>query len=98
MSKVKQQWDEFCNIPFPEELVAKEFQGVCVTSIDTFAAGCIHTYIDRGYLDPERRGILEECLDDLDKVMPDLAGPGKAYFMKLYLLGKTVVEEINNAC
>ena len=96
-SNIEYLWDEFCEKPFPQNLAGKEFHGICVTTIDSFAAGCVSVFVDRGNLDPERRRVLENCLEDLDKVMPELQGPGEEYFQKLHELCSSVIEELNNA-
>lgn len=98
MSEIERLWDEFCSQSFPEVIAGREIRGICITSVDSFVAGCISTFIQNGGLDPEKIRILENCLEDLEKVMDELNGSNRKYFLKLQALGNTVVKEINGAC
>jgi hypothetical protein len=55
VDEIRLMWDEWKQIPFPSEYGGKDVAGICVTSVDTFAAGCIDTFVSRnGRLDKRR--------------------------------------------
>ena len=77
-------WDEWKAIPFPTGYAGKEVAGICVTTLDSFAAGCIDTFISRkGRLDKKRLSALEECKKDLEIVVKNTDGVGQTYFSEL---------------
>ena len=77
-------WREHCDTPFPPGLAGQEVGGICVTSLDSFASGCIQTFLARrGSLDDERAEILRNCKQNLAVVIPHLKGEGQAYFARL---------------
>jgi hypothetical protein len=86
MSNLKQTrtlWNEFKKMPFPDGYAGKDVNGICVTSLDTFAAGCISAYTSNGNLDRNRIQVLKSCLDDLDLILPELSEHPKKYFLSL---------------
>src|SRR5262249_46058024 len=67
VAEIQSMWDAWRARPFPSEYAGKDVAGICVTSIDSFAAGCIDTFISRkGNLDEERISVLQTCKDDLE--------------------------------
>ncbi|MFM8551507.1 MAG: hypothetical protein ACKOCD_04215 [Nitrospiraceae bacterium] len=61
-------------------------QGELMT-LDTVISGCVTYYLDAAEgLDPQRIVILEDCLADLNRLMPDLAGEAAAYFERTQTL------------
>jgi hypothetical protein len=87
-------WRAFQLRGFPAGVAGTEIDGVCVTTVDTFAAGCLETYFDRGRLDQQRIGVLEECVGDLHRVLPHLTGEPSEYFGKLAALCRGVLGAI----
>ena len=51
MEDIEKSWNEFRDKPFPVAYAGVEVEGICLTSLDTFAAGRIDTFVDRGHLD-----------------------------------------------
>jgi hypothetical protein len=88
-------WKENCSEPVPSRLVGKRIQGVEVTSLDTYVAGCIQTFIDRkGKLDLWRTAILGRCYRDVSVVAFALKGREKAYYKRLMILTGLVLQMI----
>jgi hypothetical protein len=76
-------WNAWRACDFPAGLAGLEIDGVDVTSIDTFAAGCLDTYFDLGRLDERRTSVLEDCAQDLERILPRLTGEASVYFSQL---------------
>jgi hypothetical protein len=93
VDEIRLQWNEWKRIPFPSEYGGKDVAGICVTSLDTFAAGCIDTFVSRnGRLDNQRISVLEKCKNDLEVVVNSLDGNAHTYFNDLLLLSKRVLQ------
>ncbi|MCP4678716.1 MAG: hypothetical protein GY854_25045 [Deltaproteobacteria bacterium] len=90
IDQISQEWKAFEKIPFPEKLAGCDVNDVCVTSLDSFAAGIISGF--DGGLSHERRQILSSCLEDLDKILPDLEREAKIYFQLLKDIGVAVMK------
>lgn len=96
MDEIKKLWNEFQKLPFPSGLAGEEIEGEDVVSLDTFAAGCISTFIgNKGLLDSERLKILRKCIVDIEKILPHIKGEGKEYFKMLHQLSARVVAWLN---
>jgi len=81
---VAQQWQIWLERPFPSNYGGEEVAGVDLALLDTYAAGCISTFVgNRGWLDHQRHGILQQSLTDLDVVVPQLKGEVYDYFTEL---------------
>ena len=92
---INTQWGEFCNRPFPDDLAGVEIDGICITSLDSAAAGCISTYVDNGgCLDSERIRVLQTCSNELERINP-LIRDDSRYFNKLAELIHGVLAEIH---
>jgi hypothetical protein len=92
-NEIRKMWNEWKAMPFPSEYGGKDVAGICVTSLDTFAAGCIDTFVSRnGRLDKRRISVLENCKDDLEVVVNSLDGNARVYFNYLLLLSKGVLQ------
>ncbi len=83
LKRIRNLWNKYNKMPFPENYIGKDVNDICVTSLDTFAAGCISAYTSDGNLDKKRIEILKKCLTDLDKVIPELSGYSRSYFTYL---------------
>src|SRR3954469_12961723 len=93
VNEVRTMWNEWKVIPFPSEYGGKDVAGICVTSLDTFAAGCIDTFVSRnGRLDKRRISVLDKCKNDLEVVVNSLDGDARAYFNDLLFLSKRVLQ------
>ncbi len=83
-------WKEFEALPFPENLAGKDVNNICVTSLDSAAAGILSGF--DGLLSQSRREILASCLEELDKILPELDEDEKAYFQLLKNIGVEVMK------
>ncbi len=87
-------WSAFVSLPFPDGCAGLETEGVCLVSLDTFAAGCVDTFVaNRGCLDPNRIAVLEQSAADLSRVLPKLEGDARAYFNRLNDMVVAVLHE-----
>lgn len=66
-------------------------EGALMT-LDTVVGGCITYFVEEHHLDPPRVAILEDCLSDLETVLPELAEESLGYFERLKQLGTLVLE------
>lgn len=57
-------------------------EDIDMVRLDVDTAGCTYTWINNGgALDPERRRILQTCVEDLDRVIPQISDPsGRRYY------------------
>ena len=93
MNEIKRLWVEFATRPFPPELTgSEEIDGINLVSLDTFAAGCIDTFLERKVcLDAQRTLALEQCVRELAIIERKLTGDAKAYFVELRILSEKVL-------
>jgi hypothetical protein len=98
LKRIRKLWDEYQKQPFPEGYAGKDVNDICVTSLDSFAAGCISAYVGNGKLDKKRINILKSCLDELDSILPELNEYPKEYFLNLKEICVGIVKslKINN--
>ena len=93
MNEIEDMWQQFQTMPFPDGYAGEEIAGICLVSLDTFAAGCISTFVGcRGQLDAERTAILRQCMQELTTVLPELEGEAKSYFEYLAGLCQRVLQ------
>ena len=84
VSEIEIIWNEWKAIPFPSDYAGEDVEDICLVSLDTYAAGCIDTFVSRkGSLDTERISILKKCEKDLKIVVAKLEGDAKFYFERL---------------
>ncbi|MFE0421581.1 hypothetical protein [Streptomyces sp. NPDC058953] len=81
-------WDEQRRAPFPAGLRGVAFGDTDLVLLDADIAGCVLTWLNNdGVLDLWRIGILRGCVEDLDRVIPELTpltGPaGVRYYERL---------------
>lgn len=87
-------WNEHSAAGFPEDVAGEEIDGVDLVLTDTFAAGCIDTFLgNKGTLAVDRVKILRKCVSDLEKVCPSLNGEASVYFVRLSQIGRMVLNE-----
>lgn len=96
MNEINKLWEDFKSKPFPKGIAGEEIDGIEPAEIDTYAAGCISTYIEGGIIDKERIEILKNCLSSIQTILPKLNDEGKSYFSMLNKLGGVVLKEVDN--
>ena len=94
-AEIESAWNTHYFRRFPRECAGTEVDGVCLTSSDTFLAGCISCFVETGTLDPERTGVVARVCADLERVIPSLGGEAHEYFSELLLLGKALEVRAN---
>ncbi len=83
-NEIRIRWEGWMNRPFPDGASDIESGEIDLMSIDTFAAGCIDTFVtSRGRLDEERIKILRGCAKALEAVLHELSGEINIYFAEL---------------
>ncbi|MEV6022773.1 hypothetical protein [Streptomyces sp. NPDC052036] len=67
--------------------------------LDADTAGCVLTWLNNGgTLDPERSRILQSCIEDLDRVIPEITDPaGIQYYQRLRQLALLVTAGLSDA-
>ncbi len=61
--------------------------------LDEVIGGCVAFYLDAGgTLDPPRVAILEDCLADLNRLLPYLDEAAASYFSRLGVLAGLLIE------
>lgn len=98
LQKIESIWNEFRTTPFPESVGSSTLlDELDFEQIDTFAAGCICTFIhSAGRLDQPRYDCLKTCLKDLTLVIKDLDdGHLKTRAEQLQFLSKLVLEYLD---
>lgn len=89
-------WRDHCAARFPSGVAGDEIAGVCVASLDTFAAGCIQSFLaSAGSLDAERLAVLVSCSRDLATVVPEMNGEAKHCFARLEKLTTMVLDAVD---
>ena len=91
LGHISKMWKEFQSLPFPEKLVGKDINNICVTLLDSETAGIVSGF--DGKLSQNRKEILASCLEDLDKIIPELDGEEKDYFQFLKDICVEVMKE-----
>ena len=61
-------------------------------TVDTVVAGCVTYYVEERELDDQREAILKDCLNDLEKVLPQLEPDSQDYFERLQQLGALILK------
>ena len=61
-------------------------------TLDTVVSGCAAYYFEEHELDPQRVAILEDCLSDLESVLPELNEDPLDYFERVKQLGVLLLE------
>jgi len=101
MNTLIELWMEHSQSKFPSGYGGIDVNEVCVSSVDTYAAGCIHSYMrkDGNTLGFERVQILRKAKDDLEKVLfsPSLSDEANDYFSRLHEICHLIIAEVNIA-
>ncbi len=91
--EIEQMWQQLRLLRFPRGYGGKEVSGVCLVSVDTFAAGCIDTFMRcRGRLDADRIRSLQGCVEDIETAVPMLQGEAKVYYELLLNVSRKVLQ------
>lgn len=61
-------------------------------TLDTVVSGCVTYFFEEHDLDPQRVAILEDCLSDLEAVLPELSEEPLDYFQRVKQLGALLLE------
>ena len=61
-------------------------------TLDTVVSGCAAYFFEEHHLDPQRVTILEDCLSDLEAVLPELSQEPLDYFERVRQLGALLLE------
>ncbi|BCA55576.1 hypothetical protein W02_27160 [Nitrospira sp. KM1] len=78
-------WEAHKEETWPQ--LPSEHEGPLMT-LDTVIGGCVVYYLDSSDgLDEQRRGIIGDCLLDLESLEPDLDEESRPYFRRLRELG-----------
>jgi hypothetical protein len=82
--QIKNLWNDYKTLPFPEELHNEKYDNLELELSDTYVAGCISSYVGNyGKLENEKKNILKNFIADYTKIELELSGEGKEYFDKL---------------
>lgn len=81
-------------VPFPAAAKDLKIDGVDLVLIHSKIADCIREFLFRPLLDWERSTVLEDCVLELDRVVPSLVGDTALYFERLLEFGRAVRDEI----
>jgi len=97
LSAIVNLWREHCAVPFPEGVAGQEIAGICVASLDTFAAGCIQSFVDfGGNLDDDKVTVLDSCRRDLSIVVKEMNGEAKEHIGRLEKLARMVLVTVRD--
>src|SRR5687768_32389 len=91
--QIDRLWTEHYDLPFPEGL-ADEENGIDLLSLDSYIAGCVSTFIDRGDLDVGRTAVLGICYGEVVAVRASIDHEGNEYFGRLEKLAELVLRSV----
>ncbi|MBT2481826.1 hypothetical protein [Streptomyces sp. ISL-94] len=85
-------WQEHRHAPFPDSLRRAKFGGADMWLLDLYTAGCVLRWLDNGgTLDSKNSRILQSCIEDLDRAIPEINEPaGAQYCQRLHQLAVLV--------
>jgi len=92
MDKLKDKYEEFLELPFPEDLRGEEILGIELILLDSDSAGLINKFIgNKGHLTQSDFKILKNCFTDLKTIVKELKGNNRTYFgLLLNIVHQTV--------
>jgi hypothetical protein len=93
--EIHRQWLKFNGKLFPDGCAGKSIERVDLVSLDSFTAGCISVFLERGRLDDKRVRILRSCESDLEAVTRVLNGYAEVYYRRLRKLASAVLGYID---
>lgn len=84
-------WEEHRAEGWPQFSSPHEGQ---LMTLDTVISGCVVFYLDgEDSLDPQRVGIIKDCVGDLDELTADLEQDTQRYFLRLKQLGELLLAD-----
>lgn len=95
---LEEDWQTFRSTRFPNAYGGIDVAGICVTMLDSDAAGCVSSYLLSGSLDDERIRVLQGCERMLLRVIPELPAQPASYFESLLSLVTRVLANSHNSC
>ncbi|RCU50571.1 hypothetical protein DU002_09130 [Corallincola holothuriorum] len=96
---ITELWLDHSQSRFPKGYGGNDVNGVSVTSVDTYATGCIGSYIghERKSIDLERYQVLQKCKSELEEVLPYVDGEAFIYFGRLHEMCSAIITEASIA-
>lgn len=93
--QLSELWVSHSDVRFPQGYGGIDVNGVCVTSVDSAAAGCISSYMGKEshFFDIERTQILMKCKSEIELALPAIEGEAYEYFSRLHELCHLVLTE-----
>ena len=85
---IESLWQAHRAADWPKGLASHEGE---LMTLDTVIGGCVIYFLEENRLDPQRAGMLEGCLADLNGLMADLSDDAAAYFERLRVLGQLLL-------
>ncbi|MCY4612456.1 MAG: hypothetical protein OXB94_02390 [Nitrospira sp.] len=82
-------WEVHQAAEWPAEVGSREGE---LMTLDTVVCGCVAYFFEEHELDPQRVTILEDCLSDLEAVLPELSEDPLDYFRRVKQLGALLLE------
>ena len=82
-------WEIHQAAEWPVEVGSREGE---LMTLDTVVSGCVTYFFEEHHLDPQRVAILEDCLSDLEAVLPELSDEPLDYFERVKQLGALLLE------
>lgn len=82
-------WEIHQAAEWPVEVGSREGE---LMTLDTVVSGCVTYFFEEHHLDPQRVTILEDCLSDLEAVLPELSDEPLDYFERVKQLGSLLLE------
>lgn len=98
MQTVARLWQEHRQASFPDSLRSAKFAGMYVWPLDLYTAGCVLHWLDNGCtLDLGNCRIVQSCIEDLARVLPEIVEPAAAqYCQRLHELAVLVAGDLSH--
>lgn len=93
VTAVTELWKAHREAAFPGRLRGEDVVGVELVMLDSDVASCIMSWLNNGgEIDDQRWNILAACEQDLDRVIPELAGHEASYYRRLLDMAVLVLD------
>jgi hypothetical protein len=83
MQDLDEAWVEFLKRAFPTGYAGITIKGIDLVLLDTYAAGCIESFVTRRQLDDTQINTLKEIIIDFEIVISELRDEAQDYFLSL---------------
>jgi len=94
VDEVRQLYARCRELPFPNGLRGADIDGVDLVLVSADVAGCVHVWLkNSGQLDARRWKILHRCLNNLDRILPQLTRPDAIAYFTTYRATARLVRE-----